>query len=61
MSERGVFISSLSRRQLARRRALRWRIPGLRGWRAIWLRALPPAAMTAVAGFAAYVAGRGGL
>ncbi len=51
MDEKSVFISSCSRRQLARRRAAR----------AIWRYDVPPVLLVLGLGLAAFVAGRGGI
>jgi hypothetical protein len=56
MGQASPFVSKCSRRQLARRRSLRWR-RGASGW-------ITPALITAslvLAGTAAFFAGRGGL
>ena len=56
MGQPGPFVSTCSRRQLARRRSPRWR----RGW----FVAMTPTLVTAsfvAAGFAAFFAGRGSL
>ena len=57
MTEKSVFISSCTRRQLARRRSARLALRGLGDWRY----GLPPALLIAGAGLAAFVAGRGGI
>jgi hypothetical protein len=51
VAEKSVFISSCSRRQLARRRAAR----------AMWRYELPPVLLVLVLGVAAFMAGRGGI
>ncbi len=51
MSEKSVFISSCTRRQLARRRPTR----------GSWRYGMPPTLLAIVMGLAAYIAARGGL
>jgi hypothetical protein len=57
MTEKSLFISSCNRRQLARRRQGRRALLSLPPRVAT----LAPALLIVVAGFAAYVAGRGGI
>ncbi|MEA2158206.1 MAG: hypothetical protein QOD66_586 [Solirubrobacteraceae bacterium] len=51
MAEKSVFISSCSRRQLARRRVAR----------AMWRYELPPVLLVVALGVVAFMAGRGGI
>jgi hypothetical protein len=58
MTEKSLFISSCSRRDLARRRAGRLSVLGLAPWATS---VTPPALLVIAAGLAAFIAGRGGI